>query len=269
MYSIVAIICKVFVGIGLPLLLLFEPILSRKINFFKIKPLLDQFQGCYKDNYRWFAAYYLICRQVIFLVVYVFNSNYYSMLFYLQTACVVIAINHILIQPYKSNLLNALDGVMLLLIVLEVNIDTFPFLKNATIEISLTIVLLPLIVFITVLIKNIFRYCLQRWRHYQYDPINDFDDERVDDIVIRYVHKGICTVCLLLINYYVIEMHITLTIDHQGNVNQEPLKNFPSNNYRTRTKFCGINFCALAGSEFRGSIFSRGVIFVDTRELAV
>ena len=36
-------------------------------------------------------------------------------------------------------------------------------------------------------------------------------------------------------------------------------------NYCTRTKFCGINFCALAGSEFRGSIFSCGVIFVDTR----
>ena len=36
-------------------------------------------------------------------------------------------------------------------------------------------------------------------------------------------------------------------------------------NYRTHTKFRGINFCALAGSEFRGSIFSCGVIFVDTR----
>ena len=35
--------------------------------------------------------------------------------------------------------------------------------------------------------------------------------------------------------------------------------------YRTRTKFRGINFRALARSEFRGSIFSCGVIFVDTR----
>ena len=35
--------------------------------------------------------------------------------------------------------------------------------------------------------------------------------------------------------------------------------------YRMRTKFRGINFRALAGSEFRGSIFSCGVIFVDTR----
>ena len=35
--------------------------------------------------------------------------------------------------------------------------------------------------------------------------------------------------------------------------------------YRTRTKFGGKNFRALAGSEFRGSIFSCGVIFVVTR----
>ena len=65
-YAVVAIICELVVGIGLPLLLLLEPFVSRKINFVRIKPLLDQFQGCYKDKYRWFAAYYLICRQVIF-----------------------------------------------------------------------------------------------------------------------------------------------------------------------------------------------------------
>ena len=34
--------------------------------------------------------------------------------------------------------------------------------------------------------------------------------------------------------------------------------------YRTRTKFRGINFHAVAGSEFRGSIILCGVIFVDT-----
>ena len=66
-YGVVAIICELVV-IGLLLLLLLEPVLSRKINFIRIKPLLDQFQGCYKDKYRCFAAYYLICRQVIFLL---------------------------------------------------------------------------------------------------------------------------------------------------------------------------------------------------------
>ena len=183
-YGVVAIVCELVVGIGLPLLLLLEPVLSRKINFIKIKPLLDQFQGCYKDKYRWFAAYYLICRQVIFLIVYSFNTDYYNMLFYLQTACIVIAIIHIWIQPYQKEFLNALDGVMLLLIVLEVNINTFPFLKNVTIEIVVIIVVLPLILFSTVAIKKLSRFCLRKHHNYVSRSINN--DDRVANVMIRY-----------------------------------------------------------------------------------
>ena len=189
-YGVVAVICEFVVGIGLPLLLLFEQVLSKKINFIKIKPILDQFQGCYKDKYRWFAAYYLICRQVIFIIIYIFNSNYYSMLFYLQTTCVIIAIVHIWIQPYQNEFLNALDGVMLLLVVLEVNINTFPFLKDATTEICLIIVMVPLILFSMIIMKKLFYFCLMKWHHCHYDPVNDsIDDERVSDVVIRYVHN--------------------------------------------------------------------------------
>ena len=60
-YAIVAILCEVIIVIGLPLFLLLEPFLRKRFNLVRIKPLLDQFQGCYKDKYRWFAAYYLIC----------------------------------------------------------------------------------------------------------------------------------------------------------------------------------------------------------------
>ena len=35
--------------------------------------------------------------------------------------------------------------------------------------------------------------------------------------------------------------------------------------YHTRTKFRGINFHAVTETEFRGPIFSCGVIFVDTK----
>ena len=188
-YGVVAVICELVVGIGLPLLLLCEPILSKRINFIKIKPLLDQLQGCYKDKYRWFAAYYLICRQVMFLIVYIFNSDYSNMLFYLQTACVVIAMIHIWIQPYRNEFLNAFDGIMLLFIVLEVNINIFPFLNSMTTEVSIVIVLLPLLLLSIVVIKKIFYFYLMKWRYYHYTPINDFvSDERVSDIVIRYVH---------------------------------------------------------------------------------
>ena len=50
MYGVVAILCELIIVIGLPLLLLLEPFLNRKINFVRIKPLLDQFQGCYKPS---------------------------------------------------------------------------------------------------------------------------------------------------------------------------------------------------------------------------
>ena len=61
-YGIIAIIlCTLVTVIGLPLLLLLEPFLNRKINLYRIKPLLDHFQGCYKDKYRSFAACYMIC----------------------------------------------------------------------------------------------------------------------------------------------------------------------------------------------------------------
>ena len=68
-YGITAIIFILLIVVGLPLLLLLEPFLNGKINFIKIKPLLDQFQGCYKDRYRWFAAYYMICRLIIISII--------------------------------------------------------------------------------------------------------------------------------------------------------------------------------------------------------
>ena len=153
-----AVFCELVVGICLPLLLLLEPVLSKKINFSKIKPLLDQFQGCYKDRYRWFAAYYLICRQVIFLIVYTFSSNNHHMLAYLQTACVIMAMIHMWFQPYQNEFLNALDGVILLLITLEVNLNIFPFLKTVTTEIALIIVIIPLILFSVIIIKTILNF---------------------------------------------------------------------------------------------------------------
>ena len=49
-YGIIACICRLFIVISFPLLLLLQPLLRSKVNCIKIKPLLDQFQGCYKDQ---------------------------------------------------------------------------------------------------------------------------------------------------------------------------------------------------------------------------
>ena len=187
-YGVVAIICELVVGIGLPLLLLLQPLLSRKINFIRIKPLLDQFQGCYKDKHRWFAAYYLICRQVIFLITYSLNSNYYDMAFYLQTACVIIASIHMWIQPYQSNLLNGLDGVMLLLMI---QANSYAYVNDSlTIVLEIITITLPLILFCAFFIRKAIYPCRKKECYYHYVNIDNADiDDGVaaEENIIRYV----------------------------------------------------------------------------------
>ena len=111
-YSIVAYLFVVLIVIGLPLLLLSEPFLNRKIDFTKIKPLLDQFQGCYKDRLRWFASYYMICRQVILNIVIIGYDSFIPLNLLLVT-CIIISLIHWLVRPYANKALNIYDGLVL------------------------------------------------------------------------------------------------------------------------------------------------------------
>ena len=111
-YSMVAYMFVILIVIGLPLILLSEPFLNRKINFSRFKPLLDQFQGCYKDRLRYFASYYLICRQVLLNIV-VYGYDHYVPLNWLLVTCIVINLIHWLVRPYTSKVLNIYDGLVL------------------------------------------------------------------------------------------------------------------------------------------------------------
>ena len=129
------------------------------------------------------------------------------MLFYLQTACVIIAMTHMWFQPYCNEFLNASDGVMLLLIILEANIYTVPFLKNVTTEIALILVIIPLILFSTIAIKNIFNVCLKKWYYHYHDPIDDNYDERVANLLKRCL--AVFVLCMYLIQ---LQMYVTTCI---------------------------------------------------------
>ena len=163
-YGTVAIVCELIVGIGLPLLLLLEPFVNKKINFVKIKPLLDEFQDCYRDkrHYRWFACYYLICRQVILLIVFIGSSNYNGMLFFLLITSIIIATIHMWVQPYKSASLNIFDGLILQIMVVSVTINSFIFLQPAATELVLIVVIFPLFIICTVGIREIIKRKLRR-----------------------------------------------------------------------------------------------------------
>ena len=162
-YGIIASLCGLFIVIGLPLLLLLEPFLKRKVNFIKIMPLLDQYQECYKDQYHWFAAYYLVCRLIVIATVYV--SNFNDGLYYLQTACIIIVTIHVWVKPYKNEILNALDGITLLIMILVVNMNSFVFSKSLATAFVMMLVIFPLLLSCRIHGKKVLSFMRYIWNH--------------------------------------------------------------------------------------------------------
>ena len=152
-YGIVALLCTVPIVIGLPLLLTLEPFVNHKINFTKIKPLLDQFQGCYKDKYRCFAGYYMSCRVLIITIFISNSSNDFIVNYMLIIVCGIIALIHLLVKPYNNRILNKLDGITLQLIIFIVALPLFDDIDSTSIIIiTLVLVMLPLLIFIVIIL---------------------------------------------------------------------------------------------------------------------
>ena len=147
-YAIVAMLCTVSIVIGLPLVLTLEPFLNHKINFIKIKPLLDQFQGCYKDKFRFFAGYYMICRLVVITIVIANSSNNFVSNYMLVISCGIIALVHLMVKPYSNEILNKFDGIILQLIIFTA---ILPWLDDFTSPLVITLayilIILPLLSF--------------------------------------------------------------------------------------------------------------------------
>ena len=155
-YTIVAIIFAIVIAIGFPLLLLFEPFLNSnyKVNFVKIKPLLDQFQGCYKQKYRCFAGYYMVCRLVIILLVIVKISDDFTNQYLLISSCTLMALIHVLVRPYASTFHNIFDGIILHLIIIISGLSIVEFVDNYNetfvLVVTYSLIILPLASFVAI-----------------------------------------------------------------------------------------------------------------------
>ncbi|XP_065903869.1 uncharacterized protein [Dysidea avara] len=155
-YAIVAVLCTIVIVIGLPLLLLLEPFLNQRLNFTRFKPLLDQFQGCYKDKYRYFAAYYMICRLVIITIIITTPSNNVLVQYILICICAIMAGIQLILRPYMLQSLNTFDGLILLFMVSVVTIPVLDSSKtDVLVGITLFVVLLPLTLFVIMLLVTL------------------------------------------------------------------------------------------------------------------
>ena len=126
-YALPAFFILLTIGIIPPLVLLVYPLFNRVFAFFKLenlrivrcfnhigmlKPLLDSFQGSFKDDFRFFAGIYFFYRWTA-VVVYAAVSSYYAFFSIVQALLVGILTIHSLFQPYQKRWHNILDGLLL------------------------------------------------------------------------------------------------------------------------------------------------------------
>ncbi|XP_064401532.1 uncharacterized protein LOC135347456 [Halichondria panicea] len=77
----------------------------------KMKPLLDSFQSCYKDNCRYFAGLQFVYRLVILCT---FNFTETPLMFYtvVEVEIILILIVHVIIWPYREKWHNIIDTLI-------------------------------------------------------------------------------------------------------------------------------------------------------------
>ena len=84
----------------------------RYLQVANFKPIIDSFQGCFKDRYRFFAGLFFLYRLVISLS-FAFATNAVSLYISLEMIVIVMLAFHAWAQPYERRFYNLLDTFML------------------------------------------------------------------------------------------------------------------------------------------------------------
>ena len=118
-YAIPAIICLVIFVIPFPLILMFnglllkcESQLSRRFYLirgsmpwtmihYRMKPLLDSFQGTFKDQYRFFSGLYFLYR-ILILTLVVMAATALQYYFLLEVMLIIIIIIQAIVRPFQK-----------------------------------------------------------------------------------------------------------------------------------------------------------------------
>ena len=113
-HALLAITVLLIIIVPFVTLLLFAPCLARvhRLNFTRIKPIVDEYQACYHEDYRWFAGFYPAIRVFVFLFSLIIFGEFGS-IFFLQMISIAILATHASIQPYRQRWLNILDTILL------------------------------------------------------------------------------------------------------------------------------------------------------------
>ena len=81
---------------------------SRFVSLARLKPFLDSFQSCFKDNYRFFAGLYFVYRLVLFATASIVTS-FTRLYMLMEVELILFLAFHAIAQPYEKKWQNILD----------------------------------------------------------------------------------------------------------------------------------------------------------------
>ena len=192
-YALPALFCLLVIGVVPPLLLLVYPLSNKVLTFLhleestavnfvclklritSLKPLLDSFQGSFKDNMRFFAGLYFHYRWIA-LILSTIPSDFDKIYTAVEIFMVTILVVHALCQPYTARIHNIID-ILLFGDLALINIISFARYhtvrtragKQAVVDhvlnlavLQLVLIYLPLLVMVVYIIMLIFMLCCRK-----------------------------------------------------------------------------------------------------------
>ena len=192
-YAIPALFCMFTIGILPPIFLLLYPLTFKVLAFFGLedtktvkvifnrlpvgilKPLFDAFQGCFKDNLRFFAGLYFIYRWIGLAVDASTSSN--STFFTAVEILLLIVLSlHAVCQPYIDRLHNITDTMLFtnLAIINAISFVNYYRIRNygdklhyrrtmnLSIAIQLVLIYLPVTIMVIYVIVKCYRFKYQK-----------------------------------------------------------------------------------------------------------
>ena len=101
---------------------------SRYIWTFRLKPVLDSFQACFRDNSRCFAGLYFLYRAAI-LSVYAFSKNGTHFYITIEVLLILMLGLHAVVQPYEKKQHNVVDALIFINLAIINAFTTFNYLN--------------------------------------------------------------------------------------------------------------------------------------------
>ena len=104
----------------------FLGIFCKVISIENLKPILDSFQGCFKDRFRFFAELYFFYH-LFAVITFAYTSNLNVIL---EVQLILILMVHAFVQPYKKRWHNTIDTILFANLALINALTTFNFSRS-------------------------------------------------------------------------------------------------------------------------------------------